>query len=263
VSAPLVSLQGVRVSLGDAEVLRDVSFEIAAGSMLAVIGPNGAGKSTLVRSIDGLVPLQAGRILVGGADVSRMARRELARQLAYVPQADDRLLDFDVRSYVEMGRYPHLKAWTALSEEDRRVVEQALELTETAQLQHRSLASLSGGERQRVSVAAALAQGGRVLLLDEPTSFLDYRHQVQLIDLLERLCREQGLTIVAVSHDLNVAVAASDHVLALKEGCVVFHGTPAELFENGSLPAIFDTGFELVPVTGRATPLVIPVRGEK
>jgi len=256
---PAIRVIGLSVRIGETVILDEVSFSLDSGGFLAVIGPNGAGKSTLVRCLDGLVASVSGRVELNGREVCRLGRRALAREVSYVPQADDRGLDYTVRAFVEMGRYPHVRGWASLGAEDHEAVRSALDSTETSHLQDRSLASLSGGERQRVHIAAALAQGGDVLLLDEPTSFLDYRHQVQLGELLHRLCSERGLCIVAVTHDLNSSVAEADAVLALKQGRVVFFGPPSGLFADRILAGIYDTTFQLVDVAGRATPLVLPV----
>ena len=196
-----------------------------AGELLAIIGPNGAGKSTLLRALDGLQAAHRGRVEVDGRSVSGYRRRDLARVVSFVPQTDVPADDYTVRAFVEMGRYPHLATWSALTADDRRAVDEALELTEIDHLAARPMKTLSGGERQRVWIAAALAQGGTILLLDEPTSFLDYRHQVQILDLLGRLHAEGGYTVVAVTHDLNGLVADADSVLALVDGRVEFSGT--------------------------------------
>ncbi len=258
-SAPALRVHDLSVVLGDATVLSGVEFAVEHGRMVTVVGPNGAGKTTLVRALDGLVAPSRGRVEVEGRDVASLSRRQLARWVSYVPQGDESDLDYTVRAFVEMGRYPHLSGWATLGADDRRAVDWALERTETERLAGRSLLALSGGERQRAHIAAALAQGGKILVLDEPTSFLDYRHQAQLLALLGRLCRDDGHTIVAVTHDLNVAVAASDEVVALKDGRLVYHGPPAGLFEHDRLEAIFATRFCLAVSAGRALPLVAPM----
>jgi iron complex transport system ATP-binding protein len=248
------------VRLGEAEILHEVSMAVGVGEFLTVIGPNGAGKSTLLRCLDGILEPSAGRVLIDDRRISDYGRRELARTVSYVPQPDAGPMDYIVRSFVEMGRYPHINAWAALSEADAAAVNDAMELTGVADLANRSMSSLSGGERQRASIAAALAQGGSILLLDEPTSFLDYRHQVQILDLLDRLHKENGLTIVAVTHDLNSTVASSDAVIALKTGRVVATGSPAELLDADSLAAIYDADFRLIAGGHRGLPLVLPAR---
>jgi iron complex transport system ATP-binding protein len=257
---PAITVDGLCVWIGDAEILREVVFNVERGEFVAVIGPNGAGKSTLLRCLDGIIEPTNGRIEIHGRSIGDYGRQELARDISYVPQPEAGSLDFSVRSFVEMGRYPHLNAWAALTEADRAAVIEAMELTGVAALAERSMVSLSGGERQRASIAAALAQGGSILLLDEPTSFLDYRHQVQILDLLDRLHEEKGLTVVAVTHDLNSTVASADSVLALKDGRVERVGPPSDLLDETVLAEIFDADFRLVPGGHRGLPLVLPAR---
>ncbi len=259
-NVPAILVEGLGVRLGSAEILRAIDFRVESGGFLAVIGPNGAGKSTLLRCLDGIVVPAAGRIEICGKALRSHTRRELARTVSYVPQPDGGSLDFTVRTFVEMGRFPHLTAWAALTETDRAAVNEAMDLTEVRELADRTMVSLSGGERQRASIAAALAQGGSILLLDEPTSFLDYRHQAQILDLLDRLHREKGLTVVAVTHDLNSAVATADTVLALKEGGVERIGPPADFLDERVLAEIFDAEFRLVEGGRHGLPFVLPAR---
>jgi iron complex transport system ATP-binding protein len=259
-NGPKIVTEDLCVRLGEAEILDRVSLSIGGGEFLAVIGPNGAGKSTLLRCLDGVLDPVSGRVLIDGRPLADFGRRELARAVSYVPQPDAGPFEFTVRSYVEMGRYPHLRTWAAPTEADVAAVVEAMELTGVSALAGRSMASLSGGERQRASIAAALAQGGSILLLDEPTSFLDYRHQVQILDLIDRLHREKSLTVVAVTHDLNSIVASADSVLALKDGRVAFSGPPADLVDVQTLAAIFDADFRLIPGGYGGLPLVLPAR---
>jgi iron complex transport system ATP-binding protein len=260
VSESRIAVEDLSVRIGEAEILHEVSFSVGRGEFLTVIGPNGAGKSTLLRCLDGILVPSEGRVLIDDRPIVGFERRELARTVSYVPQPDAGPLDYSVRSFVEMGRFPHVSAWAALTETDAVAVSDAMELTGVAALADRSMSSLSGGERQRASIAAALAQGGSILLLDEPTSFLDYRHQVQILDLLDRLHRENGLTIVAVTHDLNSTVASSNFVLALKNGRVAATGKPAELLDTEVLAAIYDADFRLIAGGHRGLPLVLPAR---
>jgi iron complex transport system ATP-binding protein len=260
VSSPKILVEDLSVRLGEARILHDISLAVGKGEFLTVIGPNGAGKSTLLRCLDGILEPSAGRVLIDDRRIADFGRRELARTVSYVPQPDAGPLDYTVRAFVEMGRFPHISAWAALTEADAEAVDGAMELTGVTEFSDRSMSSLSGGERQRVSIAAALAQGGSILLLDEPTSFLDYRHQVQILDLLDRLHDQSGLTIVAVTHDLNSTVASSDSVLALKAGRVAATGKPAKLFDTNVLAAIYDASFRLIEGGHRGFPLVLPAR---
>jgi iron complex transport system ATP-binding protein len=255
---PMLEVEGVTVRLDGATILDDVSLAVGAGELLSIIGPNGAGKSTLIRCLDGLVTPDQGVVRVMGRPLGSYSRRELARLVSYVPQTGVPALHFSVGTFVEMGRYPHLGSWAAPGAEDVAAVRAALAMTETGHLVDRSMGSLSGGERQRVFVAAALAQGGSVLLLDEPTTYLDYRHQVQIVDLLERLHQERGMTILAATHDLNRTVPVSDTVVALREGRVVLSGPAEQVFDCERLAAIYDTEFRLIPAGAGSPPLVVP-----
>jgi iron complex transport system ATP-binding protein len=257
---PILQVTDLQVRFNGSSILQNVSVQVDAGQMLSVIGPNGAGKSTLIRCLDGLIAPSEGNIWVGGKPLASYSRRELARTVSYVPQATTPAVQFSVGTFVEMGRYPQLGSWASLQVGDIEAVRSALTMTETSHLVERSMASLSGGERQRVFVAAALAQGGSVLLLDEPTTFLDYRHQVQIVGLVQRLHREQGMTIVAATHDLNRMLAVSDTVLALREGEVVFEGPAADVIDADRLASIYDTEFTLIPSDAGSPPLVMPAR---
>lgn len=251
----------VTVSISGKRVLADVSFQAREGELVAIVGPNGAGKSTLLRVIDGLLQTTTGEVTIGEERVSSMSRRTLARQIAYVPQILSLEQDYTVREFVQMGRYAHLDRWGTFRRTDHDAVREALELTDAVDFADRTLSTLSGGERQRVLIAAALAQGGQVLLLDEPTTFLDYRHQVQIVDLLRHLHEVTGLTIVIVTHDLNLTIPAADSVLALSRGLVVARCTPQEFLVGEVLESIYETRFELIHREGAELPIVIAVDG--
>jgi iron complex transport system ATP-binding protein len=257
---PVLEVERLGVRMGGTPILEDVSITVAPGRFVAIIGANGAGKSTLIRCLDGLIEPATGSIRIRGRPLQRYSRRALARAVSYVPQSDVASTQFEVATFIEMGRYPHVGPWSALGSHDFEAVRQAMQHTETVHLADRTMSSLSGGERQRVLIAAALAQGGSILLLDEPTTFLDYRHQVQVVDLLDRLHREQGLTIVAATHDLNRMVVAADEVLALTAGRAAFHGPAGDVFDTDTLEAIYATRFDLVPTPHQPLPLVVPAR---
>ncbi len=178
--------------------------------------------------------------------------------MSYVPQADGRLLPFTVREFVMMGRYPHLSPFSATTPEDESAVERAMEMTQTAEFADRPLDTLSGGERQGALVAAALAQGARLLLLDEPATFLDPRHEEAMARLLRRVNREGGVTIVAVTHDVNAAALRSDRVVALKGGAVVFAGTGRELMIDEALDLVYGKQFIMVEHPTAGLPVVVP-----
>lgn len=196
-------------------LLEDVSFDIKAGTFFSIAGPNGAGKTTLLNLICGLVRAQTGAILIDAAPVQSYSVRSLAQKIAVVRQEFVPVFDFTVAEVVSMARTPYLGTFGFESRVDQEAVDRALEATGTAQFAARPLRSLSGGERQRVFIARALAQNTAILLLDEPTSFLDLKHQVNIYDLLKVAQLEKGKTIVAVTHDINLAAQYSDQILLL------------------------------------------------
>lgn len=256
--APAVDVQQFSCRIGRKEILRDVSFRVAPGEYVSIVGPNGAGKTTLLKCLDAILEGDAGRIEIHGRRLADYARRELAKRVSYVPQADGPVPEFTVEQFVLMGRYPYLSPFSSIRGEDRRAVRGALERTGTKEFAGRMLSTLSGGERQKVYLAAALAQGADVLLLDEPTTFLDYRHQAEIRHLLAALNRECRATIVAVTHDLNVAVLESHAIVALSEGAVVYNGPPAGLMRAEVLQRIYGTPFLLVDHPEAALPAILP-----
>jgi iron complex transport system ATP-binding protein len=244
--------------VGQKQILRDVSFSVRRGEFLTIVGPNGAGKTTLLKCIDRILTGGSGKIEVCGRPLESYRQKELAQRLSYVPQADGRVLPFTVEQFVLMGRYPYLSPLSSISRQDRQTAREAMELTGTAALAERTLETLSGGERQQVFIAAALAQGAGVLLLDEPTTFLDYRHQAEVRGLLARANRQSGLTIVAVTHDANIAALESHHIIGLRDGAVVFCGTPAELMQPEVLQTIYGTSLLLVDHPQAPLPMIVP-----
>jgi iron complex transport system ATP-binding protein len=228
------------------------------GQLVAVIGPNGAGKTTLVKCIDRLIAGGTGEIRVFGRALASYRQKELARRIGYVPQADGRVFPFTVEQFVMMARYPYFSPFASIAREDRLAVAEALGRTGTAEFAVRQLGTLSGGERQKVFLAAALAQQPDVLLLDEPTTFLDYRHQEEIRRLLSEVNRQLGVSILAVTHDVNHAALAADEVVALSDGRVVFDGPPAEVMRPEVLARIYGSTFVLVDHPGAAMPMVVP-----
>jgi iron complex transport system ATP-binding protein len=232
---PAVLVKHLRVAYGRQPVLRDLSLEVPAGAFFIIIGPNSSGKTTLLRSIAGAVKPQKGQVEVWGTTVDRFSKRALARLVAVVPQRIPSDIPFTVQEVVLMGRSPHV-GWLGLEKQkDLELAAEAMAITDVAHLAKRPLPQLSGGELQRVIIARAICQQPRLLLLDEPTAALDPAHQVNLMDLLGQLQRELGLTVVMVSHDLNLAAMYGQQLLLLKEGEAVQVGRPAEVLTHEQL----------------------------
>jgi len=254
----VIRIRDFSFRLGKKQILRDVSFDVRDGEYLSIVGPNGAGKTTLLRCLDRIWTGGSGRIEICGRPLADYSQKELARLIGYVPQADGRVFPFTVEQFVLMGRYPYLSPFSAVSREDRRAVAEAMELTGTMEFAERMLDTLSGGERQKVFIAAAVAQGARILLLDEPTTFLDYRHQDEVRWLLTGLNRDSGVTVVAVTHDLSAAALESGRIVALREGSVVFCGEPSEIMQPDVLRRIYQSSFLLLDHPRAGLPVIVP-----
>lgn len=228
---------------GRAEVLRNASVEFAASEMVAVVGPNGAGKSTLLGIMAGLRPSYTGSCRYAGTEVSRWRRREFARRVAVVPQTFRVDFPFTAEQIVLMGRTPYCDGLFE-TPHDHAAVERAMAVADTLEFRRRDFRSLSGGERQRVVLASALAQEPETLLLDEPTSFLDLKHQLTMYRLLRELSA-QGLLVVAVTHDLNLAVAHSDRIIVLDRGRLAADGAPDQILTPDTIRDVFGVEAEV------------------
>jgi cobalamin transport system ATP-binding protein len=222
------------------QVLSDVSFDVDRGTIVGVLGPNGSGKTTLVRIIAGMLRPDSGRVLLDGASVADLPRRELARRVALVPQETQTTFDFSVIDIVLMGRYPHLGPFELERPADLEIARNALRATGTDTLESRSFATLSGGEKQRVIIAAALAQASDILLLDEPTTALDIGYQFEIATLLKRLNADHGTTMVVSTHDLNLAAALCERVVLVKSGRVIAHGSTADTLTAHNIRLLYD-----------------------
>ena len=252
----ILEIKELSYSAGEKDILSDISFSVPRGGFLTIIGPNGAGKSTLLKCAGGLLPCRGG-IFVEGRNIKGMSERERAKYIAWVHQGGSDRLPLSVRRFASLSRYPWRPVLAGESEEDSRAVKEALARAGVEALAERTLSSLSGGERQRALLAAALAQGTEILFLDEPTSFLDYRHQVEVMNLIERINAE-GMTVIMVTHDINHALHASRDILALKDGKAVWRGAADSLPVASVLADIFETGFSFFRGDGQKRPYAAP-----
>ena len=236
---PALEASRVTCRHGARVVVRDACLIAEAGSLTALLGPNGAGKSTLLRALGGLGDV-SGEVLLDGEPIARLSRREIARRVALVAQDPPADVPFTVRELVLMGRAPHLGRLAMESAHDCQIAEEAMREARVLELAERPIDQLSGGERRRVFLARALAQQPRVLLLDEPTAFLDLGHQALVMERAHALAR-QGLCVIAVLHDPNLAAAWADQVVLMKEGAVVASGPASEVLEAGRLEELYRT----------------------
>lgn len=234
-----LSTDDLAVGHGDSVVVSDVDLSFAPGRCTAVVGANGSGKSTLLRALAGLAPAMAGTVSLDGTPVDTFGARALARQVAFLPQSPLVPGGITVAELVALGRHPHRRLLGGPTPDDERAIDDAMARTGIVAFADRTVDQLSGGERQRVWIAVALAQEAPVLLLDEPTTFLDIRHQLEVLALIRHLCDEGGRTVVAVLHDLNQASSFADHLVVVGNGRILAEGSPAEVLSAELLAEAF------------------------
>jgi iron complex transport system ATP-binding protein len=253
-------LNAVDLTLGytDTQVVSGLDVAIPPGQVTVIVGANACGKSTLLRGLARLLTPRGGAVLLDGTNVTEMASIDVAKVIGLLPQSPVAPDGITVADLVGRGRYPHQGWFRRWSAADDIAVGQALEVTATGELAERTLSSLSGGQRQRVWVAMTLAQQTEILLLDEPTTYLDINHQVELLDLLTDLNRSRGTTIVIVLHDLNLAFRYADHVIAMKSGDIVRQGPPRDIVDAGLVRDVFDLDCVVVPDPLGGAPMVVP-----
>lgn len=249
---------GLRLGYSGRTVIDGLDIEIPRGRVTALVGPNACGKSTLLRSLARLLPPEAGAVHLAGEDIAAMGARELAVRLSLLPQTPSAPEGITVRELVGRGRTPHQRWWRQWSRTDEEAVEEALAATGTIELAERSIDELSGGQRQRVWIAMTLAQDTPVMLLDEPTTYLDLAHQVEVLDLVARLNAETGRTVVMVLHELDLACRYADHLVAMRQGAVVAAGPPSQVVTAEMIEHVFGLPVIVFPSPATGTPLVIP-----
>ncbi|MBZ6133463.1 ABC transporter ATP-binding protein [Streptomyces olivaceus] len=254
-----LSTEDLTLGYGDRTVIEGLDLTLAAGRITVIVGANACGKSTLLRSMSRLLAPRAGRVVLDGREVHRTPAKELARTLGLLPQSPVTPEGITVLDLVGRGRHPHQRAFSRWTAKDDAAVAAALEATQTTDLMDRSVDELSGGQRQRVWIAMALAQQTDLLLLDEPTTFLDISHQVEVLDLLTDLNRTRGTTIVMVLHDLNLAARYADRLIALASGGLHAAGPTEDVMTRDMVRSVYGMESRVIedPVSGR--PLVLPI----
>ncbi|WP_223864859.1 ABC transporter ATP-binding protein [Streptomyces sp. 5-10] len=242
----------------DRTVVDGLDLEIPDGEVTVIVGPNACGKSTLLRALGRLLRPRGGAVLLDGTDLARIPTKKIAQSVGLLPQSPVAPEAITVADLVSRGRQPHQRWWQQWSEEDEGAVTDAMERTDVTALADRPVDELSGGQRQRVWIAMALAQETDLLLLDEPTTYLDISHQVEVLDLVRQLNHERGRTVVAVLHDLNQAARYADHLIAMKDGRIVARGRPGDIVTADLVHEVFGLDSVVVPDPVTGSPLVVP-----
>ncbi|MBD8027736.1 ABC transporter ATP-binding protein [Ureibacillus sp. Re31] len=235
-----LQVEDIRVGYDEQTIVHDISMAIPDGKITTIIGANGCGKSTLLKAITRIINHESGQVVLDGKNIRKMKTKELATQLAILPQSPESAQGLLVEELVSYGRFPYQKGFGNLSAKDKEMIDWALEVTGTKDFRHKAVDALSGGQRQRVWIAMALAQETDIIFLDEPTTYLDMAHQLEVLELLHMLNVQEGRTIVMVLHDLNQAARFSDYILALSHGHLIRAGEPEEVITTEVLKEVFN-----------------------
>ncbi|MEU5954897.1 ABC transporter ATP-binding protein [Streptomyces sp. NPDC047525] len=262
-TAARLSARELTLAYEDREVVHELELAVPDGKVTVIVGPNACGKSTTLRALGRLLKPRSGAVLLDGDALAKLPTKKIAQQIGLLPQTPVAPEAITVADLVARGRQPHQHWWQQWSDEDERAVTEAMERTDVAALAERSVDELSGGQRQRVWIAMAIAQETDILLLDEPTTYLDISHQVEVLDLVRQLAAEthegeRGRTVVVVLHDLNQAARYADHLVAMKAGRIVAEGAPAEVVTEDLVREVFGLECVVVPDPVTGSPLVVP-----
>lgn len=246
------------IGYGDLAIVKNLNIRIPSGKITALVGANGSGKSTILKTLSRIMKPAGGHVFLDGKSIHQQSTKEVAKQLAILPQNPTAPDGLTVAELVAYGRFPHQKGFGSLSKEDKEIVHWAIAMTGMSDFQDRPVDQLSGGQRQRAWIAMALAQGTDILFLDEPTTFLDMAHQLEVLKLLQKLNQEEKRTIVMVVHDLNHATRYAQHMVAISRGTVVAEGSPAEVMSPEMLRIVFNIEADIVPDPRTGVPLCLP-----
>lgn len=251
-------IKNLSFSFTKKKILNSLSLKIYEHDFLSVIGPNGSGKTTLLKCLIGINTPPQKTVLFNNIPIEQLNRKELAQQISYVPQISEYLFPFTVKEFLYLARYPHLSRFTSTTANDKKEVETALELTSTKHLANRELNTLSGGERQMIFIAAAIAQGGKIILLDEPTTFLDPKHEEDIYKILIKIHSQLNKTIVVVTHNINNAILFSNKIAVIKEGKLFYYGSADTIVQEKTLENVYEKKFTFITHPDNNKKIVLP-----
>ena len=246
-------INDITVGYQDTKVIENLTLKVGEAEFCAIIGPNGAGKSTLLKSLIGYIPLQNGKIEIDGKNISEWNKKKLAQRISLIPQDFQLQFDHNVRDLILMGRFPYLGYWESYSKKDYEIIEKIIDQLDLQDMAGKKFSQLSGGERQRVAIARALAQEASTILMDEAFSHLDLNHQIEIMQLLSKINKEQKKRIILVSHNLNLACEYCDRVIMLKKGKLIADGNPNEVVTKENIKKLFGADLLIVkhPISGK------------
>lgn len=241
-----IKTNDLNIGYDEATIVKELNMQIPNGKVTSIIGPNGCGKSTVLKAIGRILKPKQGFVYLNGDEIRSLSTREIAKKMAILPQTPTAPSGLTVSELVAYGRFPHQSGFGKLIPEDKKIIQWAIDVTKLQGFEHREVDTLSGGQRQRVWIAMALAQQTDLILLDEPTTYLDMAHQLEVLQLLQDLNQKQGCTIAMVLHDLNLAARFSDYMIAIRDGSIISHGTPEEVMKPEVLKKVFSIDADIV-----------------
>lgn len=253
-----LNTEELSIGYAEATIVKGLNLSIPTGKITALVGANGSGKSTILKTMARIMKPKSGTVMLDGKSIHSFSTKEVARQLAILPQNPTAPDGLTVSELVSYGRYPHQKGFGTMTDEDRSIIASAISVTGMDPFHDRPIDRLSGGQRQRAWIAMALAQQTEILFLDEPTTFLDMAHQLEVLQLLQKLNEEEGRTIIMVVHDLNHASRYAQHMVAIKSGSVISEGSPVEVMTPDVLREVFGIEADIVPDPRTGVPLCLP-----
>lgn len=253
----ILSINQLETGYDRTVVSQGLDHHFESGTITSIIGPNGCGKTTLLKTIARILPNLSGSVLLNGKQLNQYSSKEIAQELAILSQTSETQIDLSVFDLVSFGRYPYQSGWHSLDKEDEKAIQWALEVTGLTAIARQSVATLSGGQRQRVWIAMALVQDTDIVLLDEPTTYLDPAHQLEVLNVLKMINMERKKTIIMTIHDINLASRFSDQIIAMKEGRIVKEGTPDEVITEPLLKEVFDITAEIICHAKSQRPLMV------
>jgi iron complex transport system ATP-binding protein len=255
---PLFKISNLSYSVEGKDILNSLSLDIWKGDFLSIIGPNGGGKTTLVKCLIQIIKSNSGSILLDNFPIGKIKTKDIAKRISYVPQVSENTFPFTAKEFLMLARYPHLSRFTSTRIEDNDAVAEAFRITETSQLADREMNTLSGGEKQMIFIAAALAQGGDVIVLDEPATFLDPKHEHNIYKILKKIHTQSNKTIISVTHNINSAILYSDRIAILKEGTIIFSGNSSEVTNGNILESTYGKDFTFIKHPNCEKHIILP-----
>ncbi len=254
----LFDIQNLNFSFGKKEILKSLSLKIYEGDYLSIIGPNGSGKTTLIKCLTGILTVPNKKIFFKNIPIENITQKKLASQISYVPQVNEQSFPFTAKEFLMLARYPHLSRFTSVTQKDKTAVEKAFEITGTKEFANRQLNTLSGGEKQMIFIAAALAQGGEIILLDEPATFLDPKHEEKIYKILKSIHQNENKTIVTITHNINSAILFSNKIALLKNGEICYYGNSNKITEDNILEKAYGKKFTFIKHPFSQKTIIVP-----